>query len=37
MPQTSRRDLQQNDIITMDLCKVFKAMVDFRNVAVHDY
>jgi uncharacterized protein YutE (UPF0331/DUF86 family) len=40
IPQTSRETfdlLQQNNIITMDLCKGLKAMVGFRNVAVHDY
>jgi uncharacterized protein YutE (UPF0331/DUF86 family) len=40
IPQTSRETfdlLQQNNIITMDLCKGLKAMVGFRNIAVHDY
>jgi len=38
--QTSRETfdlLQQNNIITMDLCKGLKAMVGFRNIAAHDY
>jgi uncharacterized protein YutE (UPF0331/DUF86 family) len=40
IPQTSRETfdlLQQNNIITIDLCKGLKAMVGFRNIAVHDY
>jgi uncharacterized protein YutE (UPF0331/DUF86 family) len=40
IPQTSRETfdlLQKNNIITMDLCKGLKAMVGFRNIAVHDY
>lgn len=40
IPQTSRETfdlLLQNNIITMDLCKGLKAMVGFRNIAVHDY
>ncbi|MED1865807.1 DUF86 domain-containing protein [Fictibacillus nanhaiensis] len=40
IPQTSRETfdlLQQNNIITLELCKGLKAMVGFRNIAVHDY
>jgi uncharacterized protein YutE (UPF0331/DUF86 family) len=40
IPQTSLETfdlLQQNNIITMELCKGLKAMVGFRNIAVHDY
>ncbi|MET3727047.1 uncharacterized protein YutE (UPF0331/DUF86 family) [Fictibacillus halophilus] len=40
IPQTSRETfdlLQQNNIITIDLSKGLKAMVGFRNIAVHDY
>jgi uncharacterized protein YutE (UPF0331/DUF86 family) len=40
IPQTSRETfdlLQKNNIISMDLCKGLKAMVGFRNIAVHDY
>lgn len=39
IPQTSRETfdlLQQNDIITTDLCKGLKAMVGFRNIAYQE-
>ncbi|MEW6697223.1 MAG: type VII toxin-antitoxin system HepT family RNase toxin [Bacillota bacterium] len=40
LPQTSRQSfelLQQNNIIDGELADRLKAMVGFRNVAVHDY
>ncbi|WP_137791882.1 DUF86 domain-containing protein [Bacillus sp. E(2018)] len=40
IPQTSRETfdlLEKNKIIRVDLCKGLKAMVGFRNIAVHDY
>lgn len=40
IPQSSRDAfdlLLQNDLIDPDLCSRMKAMVGFRNVAVHDY
>lgn len=40
LPQSSRQAfelLQQNNIIEQDLADRLKAMVGFRNIAVHDY
>ncbi|GGB69628.1 type VII toxin-antitoxin system HepT family RNase toxin [Fictibacillus barbaricus] len=40
IPQTSRETfdlLEKNNIITVELAKGLKAMVGFRNIAVHDY
>lgn len=40
IPQNSRDAfdlLQNNGFVTMDLCNKLKAMVGFRNIAVHDY
>lgn len=40
IPQNSRDAfdlLQANGLITMELCNKLKAMVGFRNIAVHDY
>ena len=40
LPQSSRQAfdlLCQSDIIDQDLAKKLKAMVGFRNIAVHDY
>ncbi|MGI6486056.1 MAG: type VII toxin-antitoxin system HepT family RNase toxin [Tepidanaerobacteraceae bacterium] len=40
IPQSSRDAfdlLQTNGVINFDLCTKLKAMVGFRNIAVHDY
>lgn len=40
VPQTKREAfelLEKNKIITQDVCKNMKAMIGFRNIAIHDY
>lgn len=40
VPQSSKdsfKILEQNDIISKELCSKLQAMVGFRNIAVHDY
>jgi uncharacterized protein YutE (UPF0331/DUF86 family) len=40
IPQTSRDTfeiLQDNRIITPEMCKLLKAMIGFRNIAIHNY
>jgi len=40
LPQTSRDAfelLEKNKIITKEICETAKAMIGFRNIAVHEY